>query len=315
MAQPSLTVIVSCSRVDHQLRAFLHHIEATQPVDRIELFLIGWEGLDYSKFVTKQFASVTSITLPEDGSFSTAIVKAVQQASTDIIVTLEDHVRLGGKWVEIIPGYFRDPSVGGLGWTVKPFDTKSSQSWSGYLAEYGLWGPGIAAGSTVSVIPGHNTAYRRAFLLEAIELLDLYFLSQWFLNEHLVKIGRKLVFTPDIVLFHMGFLTWRNYLIACFCYGWCFANVRATVKNFTVFHRALYACAMALKPLIRWKVLIQNRRDGDFLPRGILLKYAPGTTLGFLSEAIGESLGYIFGMQHAQQWLAKYEIGFDRSNP
>ena len=68
-----------------------------------------------------------------------------------------------------------------------------------------------------------------------------------------------------------------------------------------------------LKPVLRWKMLLNVPRQGAEYPRGVLLKTWPMISLAFVSGAAGEALGYIFGAWRAPVRLTEYEVGYDRS--
>jgi hypothetical protein len=310
---PSLALIVSCSSYKEQLRAFLRHIEETQPTEKIELFLCGWEGIDYASLTTQPFFSVKECVFKRSEGLKVGLKHAVHLATADIVLFLEDHTRLLGNWTDSLPVLFSDPAIGAVGWTVEPYNKSNSASWAAYFVEYGLWGPGQQAGVTQQLIPGHNTAYRRNALLELEPNLYFYLLAEMFLQQHLLEKNYKLYFCPDIVLQHQQYLQYSNFLVANFWYGWAFASTRHITKRWNYPHRLLFALAIGLKPFIRWKILLQRSQIPGYYPRTLLWKHWFGISAGYAIGALGESVGYIAGTGIEEIPITKYEIGYYRN--
>lgn len=311
--KPSLALIVSCGSHKEQLHAFIRHIEATQPTQKIELFLCGWEGFEYASLVTHQFYSVQECIFKNTEGLKTGLQRAVHLATSDIVLFLEDHTRLLGNWTDRLPDLFADPSIGAVGWTVEPYNKTNSASWSAYFVEYGLWGPGLPAGVSQQLIAGHNTAYRKSVLLDLEPNLYFYLLAEMFLQQHMVKNNLKLYLCPDIVLQHQQYLQYSNYLIANFWYGWAFAATRYKTKQWNYLRRCVFAAAITLKPFIRWKILLERVRKPGYYPKAMVWKYWIGITAGYIVGAAGEFFGYIVGTGMEEIPITKYEIGFYRN--
>jgi hypothetical protein len=312
MPEPQISLVLSCSSVTAQVRSMLEHVVETQPAGRIELILVAWEGLDYEA-LAKGFHSVRTLHFHRDTGLNTALTRAIVEATAPIVVFLEDHVRVRGDWVPGLVRIFTEQKCAAVGWTTLPGDLDSNVSWAGYLAEYGLWGPGVREGQARDHLPGHNTAYDRATLLEYHHVLDNLMRAESLLHWRLLEDGRKLYFTTDFVLRHRQFRLARNLYIANFWYGWNFGDARQIARNWGPVQRAIYAGAIILKPWVRWKTLLRTPRTGPEYPRGVLARTWPMISLAFAAGAIGEAFGYVFGAWRAPARLTEYELGYDRS--
>lgn len=312
MPDPLISLVLSCSSVPAQVRSMLDHVADTQPADRIELLLVAWDGLDYAP-LARGFHSVRMVNFPRTDGLNQALSAALLRTTAPVVVFLEDHVRVSGDWVRGLVRIFAEQKCAAVGWTTLPGDLVSTVSWAGYLAEYGLWGPGVPQGISADHLPGHNTAYDRVTLLEYHHDLDNLMRAESLLHWRFLEEGRKLYFTTEFVLRHTQFRLARNLYIANFWYGWNFGDARQTARRFGPLRRAFYAAAIFLKPALRWKTLLKVPRRGPDYPRGVLLKTWPMISLAFVSGAAGEALGYIFGAWRAPVRLTEYEVGYDRS--
>ncbi len=310
MKTPSLTLIISCSSVERQARSCIEHIRETQPVDDIELLLVNWEGYDYSVHA-QGFAAVRTVVFPRTGTLKNGLARALRLASAEIVVFLEDHTRIHGKWAERLPQIFKEKGVDAVGWTIVPYDRTSSASWSAYLVEYGLWGPGVREGY-YPMIPGHNSSYRRSALMEFDAQLEYYLQSENLVQAEMARRGKRQYLTNEFTLAHAQFLSSFRYYWADFWYGWGYADTRQKTRSWGYGRRIFYAAIIPVKIFIRWAVLLKTPRDPSFFPKGVVARHAFGITMGYLTGVLGEMGGYLFGTWKSQLKSTKYEIGYDR---
>jgi hypothetical protein len=310
MSKPSISLILACSSIERQVRSAIEYIQKTQPVGNVELLLVCWEGNDFSSFA-KGFFSTKTVTFPRTAGLKKGTAQAVRLSTADIVVFLEDHTRIEGNWVDRLPQIHREMDADVVGWTVMPFDRTSGASWSGYLVEYGRWGPGVKEGY-YSMVPGHNTSYRRRALTEFDSQLEYYLVSETLFQGRLVRSGRKLYLTTEFTLTHAQFLSASKFYWADFWYGWAYADTRQKTNSWGYTKRLLFALFIPLKVFIRWGHLMRTPRDPKFFPKGIVLKHAFGITMGFLTGVVGEICGYLFGGSKSQLKLTEFEVGFDR---
>lgn len=311
MSSPTISLIISCSTVERQARACLDAIRSTQPIGAVELFLVCWEGVDYSRFAGG-FHSVTTVHFPRSSSLNVARSRAVRMATADIVVVTEDHARFDGAWVEQLPVLFAQHAADGVGWTVLPVDRTSYGSWCGYFVEYAVWGPGIPEGP-LDMLPGHNCAYRRSALMEHPDLIEHWLQAEYFYHRHLRRQGRTLYFTTRFTVYHGQFHSLKNFAAGDFWYGWGFGYTRLLTEHWGPGRRLLYALAIPLKVPMRWWILLRMPLDRRELSPGFILRHAAGITLGYAAGAAGEFCAYLFGPGKAHTRLTRYEVGFDRS--
>ena len=313
MKTPQISLIVSCSSIERQARTFLESIALTQTTEQIELFLVSWEGYDYRHFVSGNFWKVHTVHFTRSEGLNEALAKAVTLASAEIIVFLEDHTRMEGDLVAVLPEIYAQGNYPGVGWVVKVGVRATLISWIGYLMEYAYWGPGTPEGIRTDLIPGHNCSYRRDELLALGEQLPKYLLPELIFQWKLLQEGKQFYFTTKLAVRHYQYATLGPLWMGNFWYAWSLAANRSTLLRWSTFKRIVYIGAILLKPLVRWKVLLSLPRDPSYYPQYLLLRCAVGITIGFVVAALGESCGYLFGYSHKSVMrLNRYELEFDR---
>ena len=310
MAQPEISLILSCSSVPAQLQRYIDRVSETQPISKIELILVTWSGYDYLPLVTAPFNGKQQIHYDPQTGLNVARAKAVEKANGRIVVFFEDHAYVEGPWAETLIRLFDSGEYCAVGSTVRPDDETSIMSWAGYLVEYAPWGPGLKSGEQ-DHLPGHNCAYKRETLISLDSELPSLLRAESILHWRLRENGYKLYFTTDFLLIHQEFLSLSKLLIIHFWYGWNFADARYKAFNWSLLRRWFYSLAFPLIPVIRWQRLANLSKELT-LPPNILWQCSPIITLTFLFASAGEALGYLFGAGKAPAKLGYMETAFDR---
>ncbi|NLP11764.1 hypothetical protein GX408_15300 [bacterium] len=312
LKKPSVSLLVTCSVFKEQFLSFLRSVVQSAPVEQVELLLIVRKECAYCSLVTAHFWQVNQVIIEEGEALNDARAGAVVAAQSDIVVFAEDHTQLNGPWVETLLRMYEDRRISAVGWTIQPGHVKTITSWYGFLVEYGWWGPGVASGAPVTHLPGHNSSYRRSRLLSYGADLNRLMLAEAFLHWDLTRRGDLLYFTTDIHSVHFEPYTLRELWLADFWYGWNFADTRQTFARWGYGKRLLFAAAIWLKPLVRWRELLRIPRHHTSYPHGILRRCAVPITITFYISTLGECLGHLFGNAGAAKQLEEYEIGTNR---
>lgn len=309
---PSITLIVSCSIFPEQFAAFMASVEESTAVETVELVMVARQGCDYRSAVSDRFWSVRQVYIGTDESLNDARARATLLAQGDIIIYSEDHAHLRGPWVELLPELYADDAISAIGWTIQPGNIRTVASWSGFLVEYGWWGPGVTSAAALSHLPGHNCSYRRTRLVQLGADLSSYLLAEGILHWHFIKQGNKLFFTTEIQSIHYEPYTLRELWLADFWYGWNFASVRQKFGQWGYGRRLLFAAAIWLKPLIRWIEIAKTPREDAFFPKFILWRCALPITVTFFAATLGECLGHLRNHRRTAKKLETYELATNR---
>jgi hypothetical protein len=194
-----------------------------------------------------------------------------------------------------------------VGPAVRNANPATLTSWANLLIEYGDWLAPAPAGERHH-IPGHNSSYKRAVLLEygdaLPDLVEAESVLQWDLRTR----GHRCYLEPKAQAFHLNYERFGPSCIQRFHAGRLFAANRA--RKWSLARRALYTLAAPLIPLVRMvRTLRSAWRVG---PRPGLLLLLPVLEVLLVLDGLGEMLGYALGSGRAMQKLSADEFHRER---
>jgi len=313
MPAPQITLVVICGTHENQFLKFYNNLIKTQPVEIIELILLTRKNYNYLKLSGNDFAAKKQINYGDGISVYSARFNAIKSASTDYIVFLEDHIELRSDIVSHLIELFSKSDYACIGFTIKPANTKSLISWTGFLVEKCYMGPGIKSGEVFDHMPSNNLAYRKSSIIPYGEKLENYLRIDSLLQWRLLNDKKKLYFTNQVEVYHHQFLSFKNLLKAHFWVGWYYASTRQQIDEWSYKKRILFSFAILLKPIVRWKILLNTPMDKNYYPKNILLKNFFRISLTFILSSIGESFGHLLGAKNSELMIEYYDTGFDKS--
>jgi hypothetical protein len=158
-------------------------------------------------------------------------------------------------------------------------------------------------------LPGHNSSYKRALLLDYNGDLEALLEAEFVLHLDLQAKGHRLYLEPAAKTAHLNFAQlapWTPYLVHA---GRVFAAARA--RQWSLLQRLLYAGGAPLIPLVRlWRIRAEMRRPGR--PSELWPRVVPALVVGLTLDTVGQMLGYALGAGKASQKLFYFEFHRDR---
>lgn len=153
-------------------------------------------------------------------------------------------------------------------------------------------------------LPGHNSSYKRALLVEYGCQLEGKLEAETVLHFELARQGHRLYVEPRARAAHLNFAQWGIWLPVQFHCGRVFAGSRA--ESWGLGRKLFYALASPLIPAVRLarigrEMLRPNR------PRHMLPRLLPALALGLLCDGAGQMLGYLRGCGRSLQRVAAFE--------
>ncbi len=301
---PALSVVLAVHGSFDMVRRTVRHLAAQTVRDRIELVL-AWAsvaGIDIPANIAANFHSCTVEKVRPGSSAAAANAAGVRRASAPIVALAEDHCFPDPNWAEaLIEAHARGYAA--VGPEIANGNPATVVSWCDYLIGYGPWMSPAIAGEA-PFLPGHNSSYKRAILLEYGDDLEDKLESETVLHYEMVRDGHRLYVEPRARASHLNFAQWRIWLPIQFHCGRVFAASRAA--DWGLGQKLFYAAASPLIPLVRLR-----RIAGELLrpnrPRHLLGRILPALTLGLLLDGAGQMLGYILGSGRSREYLAEYE--------
>jgi GT2 family glycosyltransferase len=239
-------------------------------------------------------------------TFALARAAAVRTARGAIVAFVEEHVRVRPGWAAALIAAHKGPWAG-VGGEVHNANPGVGRSDVTALLSYGLFRPPLAPGET-DMLPGHNSAYKRAVLLALGHRLERLLGCDLVLMRRLQLDGHRLWIEPAAAIEHLNETAWRSAWRGYFLFNRCYAPLRAEELGWSLARRAAY---VALTPAIPLYFIAHfsrylARRHPSELPR--LLRNLGWVYLAELAAALGQAYGLLFGEGDAPQRFSRYEM-------
>jgi hypothetical protein len=284
----------------------LSRLAAQTAAGKMELVLGTPDGSvgDEPVPATQSFHSVRVIRWDPAKGAPRGRAAAIVEASAPTVALAETHCFPEPGWAEALIDAHRGPWA-----AVGPEldnDNPSGISWGNQLVDYSAWVAPATPGPTDD-LPGHNSSYKRALLLEYGDELPHVLESESILHWGLRARGERLYLEPRARTLHRNVTKPVPALVEHFYNGRTFGALRS--RKWHPLRRIIYALGTPLVPLLRASRIIRQLRRKDRLD---LLPGALPMMMGSLmSHAVGEMTGYLAGAGRSVPALVKYEVDRD----
>jgi glycosyltransferase involved in cell wall biosynthesis len=299
-----MSVVIVTQDCYDTIRETLRHIRAQDVRDRLEVVIVApsADGLGLDEAEVSDFLLVRVVEVGPIRSLAWANAAGIRQARAPVVVLAEDHCYPEPGWAEALINAHRQPWAA-VGPVVHNANPDSSISWADALLGYAPWLDPAPAG-VIDHLPGHNSSYKRAILLDYGPDLEAMLEAESVLHWDLRAKGHQLYLEPAAKVSHVNFGRLSSWIPAQFHSGRVFAAARG--RSWSPLRRLLYAGGAPFIPLVRsWRILRRARR---VCPRHQPLKVLPALMLGLVVSALGELLGYASGAGDAKQKLSTFEF-------
>lgn len=305
---PEMSVIIAADRYE-TIRKTLEHIRTQTASDRLELVIVapsaGEFGLD--ALAVADFMHVRVVEAGSLPRLTRGLAIGIREASAPVIVFAESHAYPRPSWAEALIEAHRKPWAA-VGPVIGNANPASVLSWANLFLDYGPYVEPSSVGP-VEHLPGHNSAYKREILLEYDAQWDgrmeALLEAEYLLHGELCARGYELAIEPAARVDHLNITRPSSWLPERFFGGRRFAGARA--GRWSPGRRLLYTVGALLIPLVRLPRVLhdvqRSARHRDLFP-GIL----PPLIAGLVASAVGEMVGYAFGMGDAPEQLGRLEL-------
>jgi hypothetical protein len=211
-------------------------------------------------------------------------------ARAPVVAFCEDHAFPDPAWAEALLSAHRGPYAV-VGPAVHNANPATLTSRADFLIGYGPWAAPIASQEPAH-LPGHNSAYKRAVLLEYGARLEDMLEAESVLQWDLVARGHRLWLEPEARLAHTNFSQFGVWTRVQVHAGRVFGGTRALGWSWP--RRLFFAAASPLIPLVRLRRLWP---DASRLPRdeGRRLAVLATVAWGLVFDGLGQAAGYLTG--------------------
>jgi len=269
---------------------------------RMELVLVAQHPDEpLPAWLTAPFGWVQMVPQRPWTTMNEARAAGVLHARAPLVVFCEDHCYPVDGWAEALVSAHQAPwaAVGPAMLNANPV---TRVSWANLAVEYGPWLHPVQSGSCAHV-PGHNSCYKRAVLLEYGELLPVMMEAESILHWDLQQRGLAVAMEPQARTRHENFSRFRPSMLLRFCGGRLFAASRA--RGWPVWRRAIYTVGAAALPILRTRRALRDlRRVQDGRPRHGLSAIIFAL---LVVDAVGEAVGYAVGAGDQSRRLSAIE--------
>jgi hypothetical protein len=242
-------------------------------------------------------------------SYGEARAKAARAARAQIVAFVEDHCYPEPGWAEALLGAYRGPWAS-VGYAFDNANPDGLGSRINHFAHYGQWQS--PARGRAETLPGNNVSYRREALLALGPELDAMLTADFNVHASMRRRGLALALEPAARVRHENERSIRDSCRSQFVYSRLLAAERARLGGWRRPRRLLHAAAILPgAPLLRFgRLASASSRHPRSLARVIV--YLPGILASYLSGALGESAGYLFGSGSARERLMFWEVDAPR---
>jgi len=306
---PKLSVILLAPDGCDSVRAVLRHLQAQSVSRELEIVVVSprKEAIRLEAPELQGFHSVEVVPYNRlVSSTSAARATAVAAAHAPLVAFVEDHSFPQPGWAEAFLTAHKGlwaavgPSVGNA-------NPESPTSWANLMIEYAPWLE-VSESHGSEHLPGHNSSYKRAILLNYSKALATMLEAESVLHWDLRKKGFNLRLDSDARTLHLNYSSIQTSIKLRFHAGRIFAAARA--RDWGNAKRLVYAAAAPLIPVVRTSRIFRHAwaRFWNKLPRRTFAVLF----LLLLCDAAGEMAGYIRGMGSEASRAGKFEFHQDR---
>jgi predicted dehydrogenase len=305
--EPRLTVVLVAVQGYEIIERTVAHLRRQTIADSLELLIMAShpERVSIPQDAVEDFYDVRIVDIGVERRMGAVRAEGIRQARAEDVAMSEDHSFPNAGWAEsLVAGHEAGADV--VGPRMANANPGTATSWSAHLIAYAPWIDDGASRQT-NMLPGHNSSYRRATMLEFGRELDSLMsaevVAHWALHER----GAKLVWQPAACCRHVNVTRPLVLASSMFHHSRAFGANRA--RSFHAARRWFYVLAAPLIPVLRvyraWPMIAAH------VPPNISRAKVVATfTLSAITGAAGETVGMALGA--GRSTFTDWRIELDR---
>jgi glycosyltransferase involved in cell wall biosynthesis len=304
--KPNLSVVIPTDRFEtiERLVASLRNQTARGSIELV-VVASSREALSGRERELEDFHSAQLVEA-EIASLPHARAAGIRAASSDVVAFAESHAFPEPGWAEALIAAHAGPWAA-VGPAMRSAHAPGSPGWGQFLLDYGRWAPPLAAGP-VDDLPGHNSSYKRALLLDYGPELERMLGAEWVMHADLRRRGHALYLEPAAASRHVSPTRLGPAVAAWFHYSRGFAAVRS--RGWPRRRRLLYVVGSPLIIPMRLRPAIAAvRRTGQ---ARLIAAALPLMLITLAASAVGELVGYAVGGGEGGERNSEYELHRER---
>jgi hypothetical protein len=285
-------------------------LSAQTAIRSIEIIVVDLVAESVPRLVAAEGATMVYVARPGLARWGQARAEAVRVARGPIVAFIEDHCFPAPDWAQHVIDAHRGPWAA-VGYAFTNANPASHMSRSGLLARYGLFAHPVEGGPA-RFISGNNVSYKRDLLRELDGRMDTLLDIDFNMQEELKSRGHRLFIEARALAAHLNYTTLAGECTTGRPYCRLLASHRVQENHWGIARRVLYGIVTPLSaPAIRLGRLAVSLRGRPAHWRSAITGL-PLIAVMYLSDALGESAGYLFGAGDAARAVLKYELETER---
>ena len=302
---PQLSVVLVTPHRYANISKVVKHLQAQTVLDQLEIIIVAPEraNLEVPASDKAAFSRIRVVKVPEIKSTGRAIYAGFHEATAPLVAYAEEHAYPTPGWAEALIKAHSQPWAA-VGVALANANPVNMISWASLYTDFGPWVEPVDAGE-IQHLPWHHAAYKRAVLREYGPKLEAVLETESILHEDLRLRGHRFYLEPAAKTNHVNISLLSSYIAAEFNGARMFTGNRALTTS--TLWRLIYMCRTPLMPFVRLRRvvrhIIRSGRARELLP-GIL----PALSVGLIADALGQLIGYAFGVGNAAQRRVSFEL-------
>jgi GT2 family glycosyltransferase len=307
---PQLSVILVTPDQGQALSRTIRSLKKQTIADRLEIVIVApsADAIKLNPGEFESFAGLRTVSIGEIRAVGGAYAAGVRAATAPVVALGEDHSFPHPDWAERLVSAHEQPWAA-VGPQICNANPESSVGTADYLIAYGPWSESAPSGE-VEHLPGHNSSYKRALLLEYGDSLASMLEAESVLHWELRRSGHKLYLETAAKTSHVNISRLASWASAQYHAGRMFAAFRASNERWTFLRRAAFTLAGPLIPFVRLQRML---RQPNTLPVGAnLASLLPTLWFGLMLDGLGQMAGYAIGEGNASEKAFYFEFHRER---
>jgi hypothetical protein len=301
-----LSAIAVGDTVD-SLTPLLRALDLQTAKDRLELVVVAPAGehAAIERTAPRGLAGLCLVAESRIGSMPTARLAGIRAAGAPVVAFTETHAFPEPGWAQALIERHREDWVA-VGPAFLNANPARARSWANILLDYGRFYayPGRDDPEPCDDLPGHNSSYKRAALLEFGDDLVPLMLIESALHAELRRRGGRLVLEPRARTRHVNVTRPWSVVRERWYSGRLYASARSL--RWPAWRRVAYAVAWPLIAAVR---LPRALRDAERLGgRRLAIRLALLFALGLAVQSAAEAAGYLWGQGNSATGVVPIEL-------
>ncbi len=303
-ARPSVSVVLVVGNQRARGARALASVLAQEALSEAEVLLVDAGRSEHPPLPDSDQPVVRVIRPADRPSFGELRAAGVREARAPLVAFLEEHSEALPGWLAAIRRALEGPYAG-AGGEVHNLNPGVGVSDGAWLTGYWRWHP-PTTWREASIIPGHNSAYRRDLLLaygaELGRVLQADVRLGWLLRGN----GHRLVIDPAIKFAHGHTTTLYETCRGFYLWDRCFGHQRATGWSWP--RRVLRAGVAMLSPIKRLAQLFWHLLRSRPRALATYFRHLPTIAAGSCCSAAGLIAGILAGEGDAPRKFLEIEL-------